>query len=125
MNVHRPSLANPMDPIVALLLDGRIPPAREMDHVCRGRKSEPDASRLGPKHQQVEPAIVFEMTLKAIYNRLPLRDRRFAVYEVYAVQFEFSTCELNKTILKKPMLDEYKRSFPTLRNPPQDIKGGC
>ncbi|EDP63200.1 hypothetical protein BAL199_30522 [alpha proteobacterium BAL199] len=58
MNRNRLMLTNSVDAIVALFLDSRIPPARQMDHVsCRSQR-QPGPSCLGAQNQQVEPAIL-------------------------------------------------------------------
>src|SRR4051794_22661821 len=62
-------LPNAIDAVVALVLDRRIPPAAEMDHMVCRRDCQAYAGSLGRQHHQPEswPAV-----LEPIDDRLPL-----------------------------------------------------
>ena len=47
-------LAEPMNPVVALLLDRWVPPARQVNYVRRGRQCEARAGGLWTEHKKVE-----------------------------------------------------------------------
>ena len=73
MDRHRLVLADAVDAVVALVLDGRVPPAAEVDHVARRRDREADARGLRREHQQIESG---RPRLEVVDDALPLPTRR-------------------------------------------------
>ena len=72
MNQHVLLLADPEGAVGRLVLDGRVPPAVEVDHVRSRRQVQPGAARFQRQHE--ERRAVFP--LKLVDELLPLLDAR-------------------------------------------------
>ena len=75
MNRDGPRLPNPVNPVITLLLYGRVPPAREVNYVCGSRERQTRASRLGSQYQKVKPFIKFQVSLEPVHYLLTAWDR--------------------------------------------------
>ena len=111
-----------MDAVVALFLDGGVPPAGQVDDVGRGRQRQPGPGRLGSEDQEVEGRLAREVTLEAVHDRLELRDRRVAGDHVDAGQPERGARELDEPVLHTAMLYEDKRPLAPRGDRAEDVE---
>ncbi len=123
MDAHVSGLSKSMNAVVALFFDGRIPPAREMDHMGRCSKSETGAGCFRPQNKNIESAIFVKMPLESVYDCLTLRNRRFTIDEVNSRKPELGLCELDEAVLHFLVLNEDKCALPLYSNLPQYGEG--
>ena len=121
-NVHgyRQSLADAIHTIVALILNGGIPPSAEVNNVIRRRYCQTDACGLRRKNQHVEPPSRF---LKSINNLLtPMTGHLSIYYGGLRAKVENSSHGGREEFLNCPVLDENDGLFVLLFDTLQDVK---
>lgn len=122
MHGHRLLLPDPVNAIVALFLNRRVPPARQVDDMCRRRQRQPGSGSLGTQNQHVEAAILRQVTLETVDDPLALGNGRVAVDQVDPRQSELLTRQLNEAILHLPVLDKHQRALTARFDPAQDLE---
>src|SRR5690606_25016887 len=121
VNGDRPSLADAMHAVVALLLDGRVPPAGQMYDVGRSSQRQARTSRLGAENENVEASVVFQMALETVYDRLALRNGRIAIDQVGVMKAQLAAHQFYEPVLHLPVLNEHQSAFTLRLDPPQNV----
>ena len=70
VNGHRSRLPEAVYSIVALLFNGRIPPARKVDHMGSRCEGKARSCCFGTKNKKIKSSVIFYVSLEAVHDGL-------------------------------------------------------
>jgi hypothetical protein len=95
-----------------------------MDHMRCRSKRQPGACRAWAENQEIKTAIVRQVTLKAIDDRLTLVYRCLTVDQINSFEAKLVSRQFQKTILHLTLLDEHQGPLTTAGDMPEHLESG-